>query len=72
MFWIPWSTGCVFLRHDLQCGLLHLWVRKFMVLMVTGVTLPGRCGCLVGLLSPRCWRGWGFSGGKPGAGKGRG
>ena len=44
VFWIPWSTGCVFLRHALQCGLLHLWVRKFMVLMVTGVTLPGRCG----------------------------
>ena len=29
-------------------------------------------GILGGLLSPRCWRGWGFSGSRPGVGKGRG
>ena len=29
-------------------------------------------GVLVGLLSPRCWRGWGFSGSRPGVAKGRG
>ena len=55
VFWIPWSTGCVFLRHALQCGLLHLWVCDFMVSMLTG-HLEG-VGVLGGPLSPRCRRG---------------
>ena len=56
----------------LQCGLVHLWVRDLMVVMLMGVISPGGVGVLGGLLSPRCWRGWGFSGSKPGVGKGRG
>ena len=28
--------GYVFLRHALQCGLLHLWVCDLMVSMLTG------------------------------------
>ena len=35
-------------------------------------TVEGGVGVLVGLLSPRCWRGWGFSGSRPGVAKGRG
>ena len=70
VFWIPWSTGCVFLRHALQCGLLHLWVRDLMVSLLTG-HLEG-VGVLGGPLSPRCRRGWSFTSGKSGVGKERG
>ena len=43
-------------------------VCDLMVLVLIGVTSPGRGECP----SPRCWREWGFSGSKPGVEKERG